>query len=280
MYNEWQRLPLEPVTDQKKDKRRACVMKKNACFVVCGVILAGMTWSLDVVHAGMGEPAKAREAIAVLEESSRMPEKTIPPTLMKNAAGIAVIPSLVKAGFVVGGRHGKGLMSIRGQDGRWTYPFFVTLTGGSVGWQIGVQTSDIVLVFTTKKSIDSIRRGKFTLGADASVAAGPVGRHAEAGTDLNLKAEIFSYSRSRGLFAGVALEGSSLAIDHVANAAFYNTPGIDLAALMAGQVKKLPPEADGFLDALEKTGTMRQQEAYPVQVEITRNGDKKTRRNR
>lgn len=254
-------------------------MKKNTCFVF-GVILAVMSWSCTVVHAGEGEPAKAREAIAVLEESSRMPEKAIPPALMKNAAGIAVIPTLIKAGFVVGGRHGKGLMSIRGHDGKWTYPFFVTLTGGSVGWQIGVQSSDIVLVFTTKKSIDSIRRGKFTLGADASVAAGPVGRHAEAGTDLNLKAEIFSYSRSRGLFAGVALEGSSLAIDHVANAAFYNTPGIDLAALMAGQIKKLPPEADDFLGALERTGTMRQGEAYPVQVEITRNGDKKTRPNK
>ena len=252
-------------------------MKTNMA-VILGIILLGICWSSMDAKAGMRERTKVREAIAVLEEMERIPEKTIPPALIKNAQGIAVIPTMIKAGFVVGGRHGKGLMSIRGKDGSWTHPFFISLTGGSIGWQIGVQSSDIVLVFKTKKSIESIRRGKFTIGADASVAAGPVGRHAEAGTDINLKAEIFSYSRSRGLFAGVALEGSSLAIDHVANAAFYRTPGVDRAAIMAGRVKKLPEEVNDLIHTLELIGTRTRSEPYPVQVEIIKGKNKKTRR--
>src|SRR5207253_1884276 len=120
-----------------------------------------------------------------------------------------------------GARYGRGIVMVRDERGYWRPPAFVTLAGGSFGWQIGLQVTDIVLVFKTRSSVDGLMRGKFTLGADAAAAAGPVGREAAAATDAELRAEIYTYSRSRGLFAGVSLDGSVLSVDHTANAAFY-----------------------------------------------------------
>ncbi len=157
---------------------------------------------------------KLQDAVDVMHAIMEIPETAIPPRLLKNVHAIAIIPEVMKAAFVVGGRHGKGVMIVRGKDGKWENPAFVTLTGGSVGWQIGAQSTDVVLAFKSRRSIDAIYNGKFTLGLDAAVAGGPVGRKAEAGTDIMLKAEILSYSRSRGLFAGVSLEGSALQINH------------------------------------------------------------------
>ena len=133
--------------------------------------------------------------------------------MLANAQGIVIIPDLVKGGFVLGVRHGRGIVMVRDERGFWRPPSFVTLTGGSVGWQIGLQVTDIVLVFKTRSSVQGLLRGKFTLGADAAAAAGPVGREAAAATDTQLLAEIFTWSRSRGLFAGVSLDGSALQID-------------------------------------------------------------------
>jgi len=131
---------------------------------------------------------KVRQAADVAREIIELPEKGIPSALLKDAYGIAIIPGVIKVGFVVGGRHGTGILMVRTEGGGWSNPVFVSLTGGSVGWQIGAESTDVVLVFKSRRSIDGILKGKFTLGADAAVAAGPVGRSAEAGTDITLKA--------------------------------------------------------------------------------------------
>ncbi|MEN7343439.1 MAG: lipid-binding SYLF domain-containing protein, partial [Pseudomonadota bacterium] len=143
------------------------------------------------------------------------------------------------------GRHGKGVLSVRGEDG-WSAPVFIKLSGGSIGWQAGLQSSDLVLVFTNKRGVDNITRGKLTLGADASIAAGPVGRHGSAATDGRFRAEVYSYSRARGLFAGVSVEGAALRIDKKANAAFYTRPAITADEIIAGDLTNVPDGAVSF----------------------------------
>ncbi len=201
--------------------------------------------------AGEREDKRAADAAAVLDEIMRAPDQAIPSSLLKDAHAVAVIPDVVKAGFVLGGRAGKGVVAVRGADGVWSNPSFVKLTGGSVGFQAGVQSTDVVLVFRRKAGVDSIVNGKFTLGADAAVAAGPVGRTAQASTDGQLKAEIYSYSRARGLFAGVALDGAVIAIDHRANQAVYgrnSTP----RAIFEGRTGRPSSEVVDFRDRLEE----------------------------
>jgi len=179
------------------------------------------------------------------------PDSRIPASLMRNAYAIAVIPDVLKVGLVFGGRRGEGLISVKTPDDTWSNPSFITLTGGSVGFQIGVQSTDVILVFRTQRGVDSIVHGKFTLGADASVAAGPVGRDAHAATDAQLKAEIYSYSRSRGLFAGVSLSGAVLGIDHDANHAVYGQ-GATPRRIFAGKVGSVPNPFVDFRDRLEE----------------------------
>ena len=172
------------------------------------------------------EIAKINAASEVLREIFRIPEQVIPPALLRNAHGIAIIPGIIKAAFFLGGRYGNGIMLVHSREEGWSNPVFFKLLGGGFGWQIGVQSTDVILVFKSSKSVNGITKGKFTLGADASVAAGPVGRSVEAATDMQLRAEIYSYSRNRGLFAGVSLEGAAMQIDSDANAAFYGRQGI------------------------------------------------------
>lgn len=162
------------------------------------------------------------DAADVLDDLAAIPLKSIPPTLLADAQGVAVIPRVIKAGFVVAGRGGHGVVLTRDTTGAWSGPTFVDLGGASVGFQAGIESADVVLVFRTKKSLDRILdgKGKLTLGADAAIAAGPVGRQAEAGTDARLRAEIVSYSRSRGVFAGVALDGAAIVYDRAANETF------------------------------------------------------------
>jgi lipid-binding SYLF domain-containing protein len=157
------------------------------------------------------EEAKLLVAAEVLDELRAQRDQRIPERLLQRAYGVAVIPSVAKVAFVLGGRRGSGVLVVRDSRGRFTNPMFVNLTGGSVGWQIGAQETDIVLVFTTQRGVEGIADGKLTLGAGASVAAGPVGRQAEAAAGVN--AEVFSYSRARGLFAGVALDGTAITMD-------------------------------------------------------------------
>ena len=185
---------------------------------------AAATLQVAPAFATAREEARLIEASGVLEELFAQRDTAIPEKLMARAYGVAVIPNVVKVAAVVGGRRGSGAMVVRGEDGKFSDPIMVSLTGGNVGWQIGVQSTDIVLVFTTKKGVEGIADGKLTLGADASVAAGPVGRSASAGTDQNFTAEVYSYSRNRGLFAGLALDGSILAIDSKSNKGLYGKP--------------------------------------------------------
>lgn len=160
----------------------------------------------------------------VLHEIITIPMRQIPQHLLAEAQGIAIVPGAIKVGFVGGIRRGRGVVLVRGREGNWGLPQFVILTGGSVGWQAGIQATDVVLVFRTKQSVEGLLNGKLTLGVGGSVAAGPVGRSAEAATDAQLKAEILSYSRSRGIFAGVALDGSAIEIDGDSHLAFYGSP--------------------------------------------------------
>src|SRR5581483_40511 len=178
-----------------------------------------------------GAWAQAREegrllmASQVLEELRTTRDQYIPDRLLERAYAIAVIPDMVKGAFFFGGRHGNGVLVVRDKDGRFSNPVFITMTGGSFGFQWGVQATDIVLVFTTRKGVEGITGGKITLGADASVAAGPVGRQASAATDATFKAEVYSYSRTRGVFAGIALDGTAITIDDDADGRFYKKPG-------------------------------------------------------
>lgn len=175
-----------------------------------------------ILLATSNEVVRIEDATNVILEIMDIPEQKIHPELLEDAYGVAVIPGVIKVGLGLGGRHGKGVLVVRTSDAQWSNPVFLTLTGGSIGWQIGVQSTDIILIFRKKKSVDAIMEGEFTLGADASIAAGPVGRHIGAKTDVTFKAEIYSYSQSRGLFAGLALEGAALQIDHDANEDFYD----------------------------------------------------------
>jgi lipid-binding SYLF domain-containing protein len=177
-------------------------------------------------EAGTKQIRIVEDAIAIIHEFTKIPENQIPPSLLRNAQAIAVIPGVIKVGFIVGGDYGNGVISVRDKSGYWTNPAFITLIGGSVGWQIGAQSTDIILVFKSIRNVDDITAGKFTIGADASVAVGPVGRYAVAGTDFEFKAEAYAYSRTRGLFAGVSIQGASIEIDYDNIADFYSNTKI------------------------------------------------------
>jgi lipid-binding SYLF domain-containing protein len=217
------------------------------------LLLASLVLLLPAMTAHAEDPplVRAQNAVRVLSDIMEAPDKSIPTDLLKQAKAIAVIPDLLKVGFVFGGRRGEGLISVKGADGTWSNPSFITMTGGSVGFQAGASSTDVILVFRTQRGVNDIVNGKFTVGADASAAAGPVGRTAAAATDEQLKAEIYSYSRARGLFAGVALDGSVLKIDYDANAAVYGQ-GITPRRIFEGGVNNVPRSVVQFRDALEE----------------------------
>jgi lipid-binding SYLF domain-containing protein len=170
---------------------------------------------------------------------------------MARAHGIAVIPHVVKGAFGIGGQWGKGLMSQRSENGRWSQPAFVEIGGGSFGFQIGVQASDIVLVFTDESGIKGLLKGKVKLGADASATAGPVGRKAEVGTDVLLRSGVLAYSRSKGLFAGISLDGSVVSIDGDANWKVYGKE-VTGEQILLGQGVRTNATVDPFMKTLEK----------------------------
>ena len=184
-----------------------------------------------VARAQLREERIIESSSLALDEIMSIRLRGIPRAMLADARGIAIIPNVIKASFVIGGRHGKGVLMIRDEEERWHLPTFITLNGGNIGYQIGIQSTDLILVFKTQQSIENILAGKLTLGADAAAAAGPVGRQAAAATDGRLKAEIYSYSRSRGLFAGVSVDGSILQVAPDMNSAYYSRGG---AALPAG----------------------------------------------
>jgi lipid-binding SYLF domain-containing protein len=166
------------------------------------------------------ESSRIRESITVLNEVMTTADTSIPASIASKAEGMAIFPGTLKAGFIFGGMRGRGILSARTQGG-WSAPTFMTLTGGSIGLQIGGQATDLVLVIMNRRGLEQLIRNQFTFGADASVAAGPVGRDAQATTDLQLRAEILGYSRARGLFAGVTVNGSTVRADLDINQRFY-----------------------------------------------------------
>jgi lipid-binding SYLF domain-containing protein len=188
--------------------------------------------------------ATTDNAIAVLESLAKTPEKSIPPSMLRDSAAVIIAPDVIKGSFVIGARHGHGVLLMHEKDGSWSNPVFVTVTGGSVGLQVGLESTDLFLVVRNARSLERIVRGggKLTLGADASIAAGPFGREAAAATDAQLKAEILTYSRSRGVFAGVSLDGSTLLVDREANARYYSRSGVKVGEIL-GNVSITIPES-------------------------------------
>ncbi|MGJ4730816.1 lipid-binding SYLF domain-containing protein, partial [Luteimonas sp. SDU101] len=214
--------------------------------------MLALAFASGAAVAGPEEDARAANALRVLNEVQGIPESAIPDKLLDEARAIVVVPDTLKVGLVLGGRRGHGLLSVKSPDGTWSNPSFVKLTGGSIGFQAGVQSSDVVLVFRNDRSLESIVNGKVTLGADAGVAAGPVGRNAAAATDGQLKAEIWSWSRARGLFAGVALDGAVLQIDNDANQLVYGA-GTTPRMIFEGRAGQAPSDAVvAFRDQLEE----------------------------
>lgn len=191
------------------------------------------------------ETERVHAASNVLRDFGKLHE-TIPHNLLSECEGVVIIPKLINAGLIVGGKRGRGVAMVKMEDGKWSDPVFVTMTGGSIGAQIGVQSVDLVLVFRHKGVLAKVKNGDFTVGGDASAAAGPVGRSTSANTDYKLDAEIYSYSRSRGLFAGISINGSNLAIDKTANANFY---GDDLTSKEIFNSSKSDKEAVKTLKA-------------------------------
>jgi len=196
------------------------------------------------------EERRVTDATDVINQLLKIPEQAIPPALLSGSYAIAVVPDAIKIGFGLGARRGKGVLVVRREDNSWSNPSFIKLTGGSFGLQIGAQSTDVILVFKTRKSVEDIANGSLTLGVDASIAAGPVGRQTGAHTDIAFKSEVYSYSRSRGLFAGIALEGAGVSMDRMANAAFYDSTEMTPERIYTSSADQAPPAARQFVQVL------------------------------
>jgi len=191
------------------------------------------------------------ESGKVLREVQQMPDQGIPEDLLRNSSAIAIFPSTISGGFIIGGKYGQGIIMVRDKSGRWSPPAIFTIAGGSFGWQIGGQATDFVLLIMNRRSVDGILQGKCKLGADASVAAGPVGRAAEASTDIQLKGGILSYSRSRGLFAGAKLEGAVITEHWDGDKELYSKE-FSADSIMMRSAVPMPDRADAVLKVLKK----------------------------
>ena len=227
-------------------------------IIICLAILSLIVAPLNVAYSQGGYPpvqvqmphnppgvemAKATGDIAdslqVLNEIMEIPVNAIPTSMLKRAEGLVIIPNMIKGGFGVGGAYGRGVFMVRQPGGMWSRPSFVSMAKGSFGFQAGVSSTDIVLVFCTKRSIEQFTEGKLTLGVDTAVAAGPVGRQAEAGTDLTLTSEVYSYSRARGIFLGAAIDGGVLNIDKDLTNRYYAAAGSPMPPTAWSLVKAL-----------------------------------------
>jgi lipid-binding SYLF domain-containing protein len=223
----------------------------NLLSKTLGAFVAASLLSLPA-QAETAEEATINKAMIVLRDLQAIPDTKIPDLLMSKAEGLIILPANVKVGLIFGARFGNGVMLVRNEDRSWSNPVFVSTGGGSWGFQAGGQVSDIVLVFTTRESVEGITDGKLTLGADASVAAGPVGRTAMAGTSVTFDAEVYAYAKSQGLFAGVSLEGNGIFIAKKANQRFH---GSDSAAKILASRTPAPPPAPELVAAVTKLTT-------------------------
>jgi lipid-binding SYLF domain-containing protein len=196
------------------------------------------------LSAQAAEIQRVDDSIEIFRAISTSVDGKVPAYMMQNAQGIAIFPRVRRAGFVIGVQKGSGLLITRGSDGRWGNPLFLRLSGGSIGWQAGIQSVDLVLFLQSRKSVDGVLSGQFTIGVDASVSAGSTGRQAAANTDADLESEIYSYSRTRGFFAGLSLSGASLAVDYDANDAFFGRKDLRPRDILSGAPLKGPASAD------------------------------------
>jgi lipid-binding SYLF domain-containing protein len=221
-------------------------------MTVPAVLLLAATLAAGPAAAQSREANTIDLSRQVLTELQAIPDLRVPDWLLQRAEGIAILPQVVKAGVIFGGRGGTGVLLVRQPDGRWSNPLFIGIGAGSFGWQFGVQATDMVFVFTTRRSIEGVTGGKLTFGGDAAAVAGPVGRSATAATDLTLGAEIYSYSRSQGLFAGVSLEGTYLFPRRSANDRFYGRSGILPSDIVAPGAPPAPPPAPALVAEVER----------------------------
>ncbi len=233
-------------------------MKKSllsfAVAVAMVMFLSVRGWSADRDD----EAKRVQNAANVLNDIMKTPDKGIPDSVMKNAMCVGVVPSMKKAGFVFGGEYGKGVASCHDAHG-WSAPAPFTLGGGTWGLQIGGEAVDVVFLIMNNKGMEDLLSSKFTLGADASVAAGPVGRQAEGDTDWKMKAEVLTYSRARGIFAGLTLNGAVIAQDHDATKAFYGNDA-SFRSILKGEVPA-PSGSAPFLSALRQFSAQAQAKA-------------------
>jgi lipid-binding SYLF domain-containing protein len=216
-------------------------------------IVAGLAISAGSVLADTAQE-RLKNAAAVLSEVERTPEKSIPQSLLNDARCVVIVPDLVKGAFIVGAEHGKGFVMCRKENGPgWSAPAALTIEGGSVGFQIGGSATDLVMLVMSQNGMNKLLSDKFTIGADASAAAGPVGRTAAAATDLELHAEILTYSRARGAFAGISLNGNVVRPDHKADEELYGNQAANLSSrqIVEGAVAP-PPAAQPLLAELDR----------------------------
>lgn len=237
----------------KKVVKRHNHHRPGALFVPVAVIALLLAPRSVGASDHQEETRRIKESIDVLESLVATPDDAIPEYILDRAEAIVVIPTLVKGGLVIGAEHGKGVMSVRNHEtGRWSPPSFVTMTGGSFGWQIGLQSVDLVLVVMNREGVDDLLKTEFTLGGNASVAAGPVGRSTEALTDVSMGAKILAYSRAKGLFAGATIEGASLRTDEEANRRFYGrTISAEKLAAADGSIS-VPAAGDKWRSVLRR----------------------------
>jgi len=216
-------------------------------FVAVGVFLTN-----GPLVAQSDEADRVKESATVLGEIMGAPDQAIPASVLDKAVGIAVFPGTVRGGFIVGAERGRGILSARDETTKsWSAPAFLTITGGSLGLQIGVRATDLILVIQNRRGLENLVRNEFKVGAGAAVTGGPVGRDAQAATDIQLRAEILSYSRSRGLFAGATIEGSTIKEDRDANGRYYGEKLTTRAVVFDGKATA-PEAASAWRDALVK----------------------------
>jgi len=244
-------LPARDSRPVRRGPASGAVPARLACLaglaLTCGPEASGQVQ----MTYGQAELATVVTARQTLDEFADLRIESIPPAMLGGASGVAIFPNMVKGGFILGVNYGKGVLLIRRPDGSWSPPLMVTMGGGSLGFQAGLQSADIVLVFATPRSLQGMLAGqKVTLGADASVALGPIGRQANAATDARMGAEIYSYARTRGLFAGVSFNGASLAADPQANALLYGRFNVSPQEVYEARGLAFHPEVEGLIEDL------------------------------
>jgi len=239
------------------------MLNMTARTVLCVALCGGSFFWEPAARAESGNDTMVA-ATEVLQDLLNLTLHEIPAALLNEAHAVAIIPNTIKVGLVVGGQLGNGVLVVRDRDGTWRAPTFISMTGASIGVQAGAQGSDIVLVFKTQKSVEGLLQGSFKIGADVSAAAGPIGRRAEAATDTQLRAEVYSYARSRGLFAGVSLDGSVIQVDREADRAYYGT---------VAQGEEIPPAAQKVVDLIARAAA---HPAEPLDMPVLAPGDSPT----